>query len=217
MEELKKKEEIKQLEKEINDLNIIVKKKNKKKIIIFSVIFIFLFLIFKVVIGTIDIPVYHYNNGYDITINGELMPYGFYEIYEFPIIPLIVHIRGDNGETGYDIDQGVFIEKQNEYILKIDQYICYTKRENVLIRCSAWLDENARFNKKYFNFNEYKMTIIKSEGMNKNEKIIYSGNFTDNITEYIEPEYYYLINIEGKKNSVERYVNIYFKINEEEN
>ena len=115
-------------------------KKQKKK---FFLIFLILLILFKIVIGTIEINSpfeYSKNRLYEITINDKPVTYTATDHHRVFIIPYFLYWNSYHLNTYYGIDYDAVYyinPEESEYILNVESYSCLSKNKERQVGCQA--------------------------------------------------------------------------------
>lgn len=168
-------------------------KKQKKK---FFLIFLILLILFKIVIGTIEINSpfeYSKNRLYEITINDKPVTYTATDHHRVFIIPYFLYWNSYHLNNGIDYDAVYYINpEESEYILNVESYSCLSKNKERQVGCQA-LDN---FYKTKNKDTVYTNLFIRKNG--RKEKIFYDGKLIKDITPYIQEKGEYYISIDAK-------------------
>lgn len=170
-------------------------KKQKKK---FFLIFLILLILFKIVIGTIEINSpfeYSKNRLYEITINDKPVTYTATDHHRVFIIPYFLYWNSYHLNTYYGIDYDAVYyinPEESEYILNVESYSCLSKNKERQVGCQA-LDNFYKIKNKD---TVYTNLFIRKNG--RKEKIFYDGKLIKDITPYIQEKGEYYISIDAK-------------------
>lgn len=179
------------------DYNLATKEMKKQKIKSF-LIFLMLLIIFKILIGTIEInsPLeYSKNRLYEITINETPVSFQAIDHHRVFIIPYFLYWNSYHLNTYYGIDYDAVYyinPDESEYILDVESYSCLSKSKERQVGCEP-LDN---FHKIKNKDTVYTNLFIRKNG--RKEKIFYDGKLIKNITPYIQEKGEYYIRIDAK-------------------
>lgn len=204
------KDERKEAFRELNKFNLKMKKERKKKMIKYIIFIVTIFSLFKLFIGEINlnIPLYYNHRLYEVTLNQQLITVCVDEYRKDPIIPFIINNNyagllcfhhDDNGMT-----TRVFKKGDNIYIT-INSFECLNSINNGITSCY----QNQNPIKRETNDTKYSLLIRQ---VNREQTIIYDGNFINNITEYFSKKGVYDINMIATHGNVKSVVFFSVKI-----
>lgn len=176
-----------------------IKKQKKKSFLIFLI----LLILFKVIIGTIEInsPLeYSKNRLYKITLNETSITYQVTNHHRVFIIPYFLYWNSYYLNTYYGVDNDAVYyinPEESKYILNIESYSCFSKNKDRQVGCQV--EDN--FHKIQNEDTVYTNLFIRKNG--RKEKIFYDGKLINDITPYIQEkgEYYIRIDAEYKNTS----------------
>lgn len=176
--------------RELVNINNEMRKERKKKIIIISCAIIFAFILFKIIIGQIDINSpnvinQHKNRLYQVSLNGEKITVGVEEVESKTIVPFMVYLKHYSSHSFFGKDS-LNYSLGDKLTIDIKSFECYTKDEFQL----SCVSDNGNLIKKEKNDLDYHLNIKKAT---KGEKVFYDGKFVENIGDYLnEPGIYHV-------------------------
>jgi len=198
-EELNKKEAL----KELNRLDIEIRKERKQKLIKIGLPIIVLFILFKIFIGEINLnlPIYYNHRLYEVTLNDEFIDVCVDEYRNIPIIPFLIN---NNYHDFHCFHQhGVGIEREfnkgDKIHITFDSFECLTEDG---FKTSCWPYKSHNIKKET---NDAKYSLI----INRNYRgttVIYDGDVVNDITDYFSEKGTYTINIIAKHGNVKSIV-----------
>ena len=201
------KEELEQQRKEMiiemNRLDNELRKTKKKKIIIILSVVILSFILFKILIGEINITIpnlasQHRNRQYDVSVNNASVDVGVEETKKTTIIPFIMYISDFSSHRfvgEMDINNMKY-EKGTSVILNVDSYECYTQNDNIQLSC---VGNSGNYKKIKVSDTTYTLRIKR---LNRAETITYNGKFISDISKYLTDNGKYRIFITGKYKNI---------------
>ena len=176
--------------------------KNKKILIIVSIIFLFIIFI-KLFLGTLDIPnIFGYPQNkvrfYKVSMNGETISTEYFLTQKIPVIPYLINLKSKTFGQNYvltDEDGTYFVAKElDKLIIDIESYSCYYDKYQVGCKDSS---DNMKKN------NDTKYTRLIINRNSKPFKEVYNGKFINDITTYIKDKGVYGISITAEYAFVE--------------
>ena len=194
-----------------------LKKDNKKFYRIFiriCIIYLVLATIFQLTIGGLVFVVSTYQGTpyYKVTINGETGVPCYQSLKKIPIIPFIFYIGSADGgcyiEKDNDFDGWHHITEKGPINIEIKSYLCYVgasygKRTQIKCDINGNRDLVLQDNKKY------DMRIVSS---GKNYKVLYEGEYLNDISNYFNKNGYYIVYIIDKHNFVKTEIDLPFEV-----
>ncbi len=206
-----RKEALRELNKSIID-----GKKEKKRRITKLIIFIIIALsLFKIFIGEINIslPIYYDSRLYDVTLNDKLITVCVDEYRKYPIIPFIIYNVYSDLHCFYQDDEGTQtrpFNKGDKVYITIDSFKCFNSINNGETSCYPYKYQRR---KKVYD-TKYSLLIQRAGGA---EKIIYDGEFVNDITNYFSEKGVYSIGMIAKYGNVKSIVSFSIRILEWKN
>jgi len=195
---------------EMNQLNKEIKVERTIKTFIVCSIIIILVAIIKVFFGTIEINnLFGYppsqSRFYKLSINNEIITTGYTLKHTIPVIPHLVNLNSyliGSSNIIEDKDGTYFYPNNSEkYIIDIKSYTCY--KEGYRVECK---DQNREMKEttdtKYTN-----LTITRT---NNPYEEVYSGEFKNDITSYVQEKGVYCVEVTAQYSLVETKVYFYF-------
>lgn len=177
----------------------------KKVIVIF-----FIFLLFKIFIGEINlnISVYYNHRLFDVTLNRKLISVCVEEYRKNTIIPLIVNNDYSAFHCFHNDNEGMnmhVLNKGDEIYITINSYECISSITGGKTSCVPYKNQK----KKEVNDTNYSLLIRKAGGK---EKMFYDGKFVNNITNYFYEKGVYSVSIISRYKNVVSNVSFSIKI-----
>lgn len=196
---------------DINSLNHEIKIDKRKKIIKISIIVIVLVILFKLIVGILEITnVFGYPPNkvrfYKVTINDNPTSVEYELKSKVSIIPFFVNLNSYylGGSYVKDDSDGSYFELTNEekLIIDISSYSCFSKEYQIkCIYNDQYMKEN----------NDTKYTNLKIIRTGNPYEEIYDGKYINDISKYITKKGVYNILITASYSNVETVVNFYIK------
>ena len=209
-------EEYKMLEKEVETeipgLEVEIKDKQKDTIrkfrnkslpvIIFTLIILGFICSIVEMLKTFERAEYHY---YEVFINEEKIKIYYEEEYYNVVIPIVYKQREYNSFSSGDTYS--VIANQDKYILKLTEYECYNndKGNNVKVSCGHQaLSETTK-----------EIDLVKNNMIvTYQNKIIYKGEYRQDITDYLKEPGQYTFEITNKRDKLSTIINFNINIKE---
>lgn len=202
---------------ELNEGNMDFIKDRKHKTIKFTVIFLVIFVLFKLFIGELNItlnnnnPFSLYKNKlYIVELNSEAITIEVEEYKKNTIIPFVLNLNIYSNHIFYNNDKETYIKHNlgDHIFLDIKAFECYYMSKNNKNTTTCAKDYDSLL-KEEINDIEYNM-LIKST--RKGEKVAYSGKFIQDISEYLTEKGQFSVRITAMYNNVKSDINFLIKI-----
>lgn len=202
--------ESKEVLKELNKLINESKKERKQKIIRIIIISLSMLSLFKIFIGEINlsIPIYYNYRLYDVTLNKKLISVCVDEYRKNPIIPFIVNNNYVDLHCFHQDAEGMktrIFNKNDKIHITIDSFECFNSINNGKTSCYPYKNQR----KKEVNDTKYSLLIQKAGGA---EKVIYDGDFVNNIIDYFPEKGVYSISMIARYGNVKSNVSFSIEI-----
>lgn len=194
--------------KELNRLIAEDKKLKNKSIIKIVILTVLLIILFKLLIGEINLslPTYRFHQMHDVTLNEELITICIDEEKKSPIIPffinnvsfdLICYYHDIGNPKNHTFNIG------DEIKITVDSFECFNSINGDKASCYPYEGKEKRPVKKI----DYSLSIVRNY---KGQKVIYTGDFINDISDYFLEKGTYTVSIISKYRNVKS--NIFFSL-----
>jgi hypothetical protein len=205
-----KKDENKEVLKELNKSITERKKEKKQKVIKIIILIIVIFSLFKIFIGEINLglPIYYNYRLYNVTLNEKLITVCVDEYRKIPIIPFIINNDYVDLHCFHQDEEGTKtrpFNKGDTIYITINSFECFNSINNGKTSCYPYNNQR----KKETNDTEYSLIIKRAGGA---EKVMYNGDFVNDITDYFSEEGVYSISMIAKYRNVKSVVSFSIRI-----
>jgi hypothetical protein len=203
-------QERKKLLDEMIKTDVELKKEKKKKFIKLIIFSLSIFSLFKIFIGEINLylPIYYNHRLYDVTLNEKLISVCVDEYRKTPIIPFMINNNYTELYCFHQDAEGMTTRvfyKGDKIHITINSFECFNSINNA--KTSCYLNKNQR--KEETKDTKYSLLIQRAGGA---EKVIYDGDFVNNITDYFSEEGVYSVSMIAKYDNVKSIVSFSIRI-----
>lgn len=188
-----------------------IRKERKKRIFKISIVVVLVTAVMKIFFGTIEL----YNilgyppskvRYYKLTVNGEQIETSQNVRHKIPIIPFLINFNsyclGNSDIVGDERGHNFIADGSEKYIIDISSYSCYFHKTQV--ECK----NNEQEMKKNKDTRYTKMIITRTSNP---YKILYSGNYVNDISPYVKKKGIYHVEITANHFLNEDKVYFYFR------
>lgn len=192
-----------------------LKKDNKKfykRFFKISLVYVIIAIIVQLTMDGFVFVVSTYQNTpyYKITINGETAVPCYQSIKKIPVIPFILYIGSADGgcyiEKDNDFDGWHHITEKGPINIEIKSYLCYVGA-NYGKRTQIKCDINGNRDLVLQEEKEYNMKIVSS---GKEYKVLYEGQYLNDISKYLNKDGDYVVYIIDKHGFVKTEIDLPF-------
>lgn len=204
------KDKSKEALRELNKSIIETRKERKRKHIKLIIFIISIFSLFKIFIGEINLnlPIYYNQRLYDVTLNKKLITVCVDENRKSPIIPFMIYNNYVDLHCFHQDDEGTttrIFNKGDKIHITINSFECFNSINNGKTSCYPYKNQR----KKETKDTKYSLLIQRAGGA---AKVIYDGDFINDITDYFFEKGVYDISMIAKHANVKSVVSFSIKI-----